>query len=198
MWRVVAVTGALVHRHGGPPMQHTFLRFIETPNREQFHHWASDESPSVESVVQEAIRLYPPTKKISRITNSSLQSPWGLSFITSFFSTSLAQTSLTSIADVAGLHRDVAIWGPNSSTFDPSRFHPSRVTDVQKQCLLGFGSGRLKCVAKDWAPHTAAVIAAAMLKVCSEGAIIVEGKEIGGRVGWDGWQVVPVGLSTST
>ncbi|KAH8100301.1 cytochrome P450 [Cristinia sonorae] len=220
MWRVIAVTVALIHVHPSPrstsaadggsnTLRDSFVAFLDNPTRGQFQHWAehSDDNrvqPSVEAVIQESIRLRPPTKRISRTI------PAPLSRTTSQVCDSESD-AITVVADIAALHYDPAIWNPITTStpssspleFDPSRFHPSRLTDLQKQCMLGFGFGRLKCVARDWAPLTAAVIVAAVVARVgsehdlqhSEGeekgrgqwAIVNGGRGVGGRDGWDGW-----------
>ena len=54
---------------------------------------------------------------------------------------------------------------------------------------MGFGVGRLKCVASVWAPQAADVIVAAICDMLEKGLSIEEGQRIGGREGWEGWRV---------
>ncbi|THH31867.1 hypothetical protein EUX98_g2308 [Antrodiella citrinella] len=201
MWRVVAITIALVHRHGDQALLESFTQFLDNPSRQQFQHWSAVGETSVEAVVHEVIRLHPPTRRISRVaslshssgTPSDDRSPSFFSSIFSLFAVGRQPIQTTTlVADIGALHRNPTIWGSTSTEFDPTRFHPSKLTDAQKQCILGFGYGRLKCVAKDWAPHTAALIAAAVLGACGpkEEYEIVEGGAVGGREGWEGWNVV--------
>ncbi|TCD66420.1 hypothetical protein EIP91_001411 [Steccherinum ochraceum] len=200
MWRVVAIAVARVHRDGSLVYQTAFSDFLQDPSRGHFQRWNSVQEPSIESVIQETIRLYPPTRRISRLIVSSQELSWSSRIFRTLFKfpfsapTFPAPTSqYTAIVDIGALHRDPTIWGPDSDVFDPLRFHSSRITSSQKECMLGFGFGRLKCVAKDWAPHTAAIIVAAVLsRTCGEVARfkIVEGEKIGNREGWEGWEVI--------
>lgn len=202
MWRVVAVSVALVHLHGSPALLDAFADFLDNPGRHEFQHWPLNGKSSLEAVIQETMRLYPPTRRISRTANLPQEATTPTSSMFSFLRPLFSphhpsdemkiQTNITVVADIGCLQRDAAIWGPTSTDFDPSRFHPSTLTQTQKQCLLGFGYGRLKCVAKDWAPHTAALITAAVLTKCrgqTEGYRITEGVSVGGREGWEGWEV---------
>lgn len=209
MWRVVASAVALVHRHGGPALRASFTTFLENPDRTHYQIWPSassssssadadadaDATASIEAVVLETMRHFPPTRRISR--RASVPSP----FFSSLF-TSASAADVTVVADIASAHHSPTVWGPTHTAFDPSRFHPARLTEEQKQCMLAFGYGPLKCVAKDWAPHTAALVVAALLsatcrtggegRASDPGFNIVEGERIGSREGWEGWEVVKV------
>lgn len=196
MWRVVATTVALIIQQHSSIHRSSFINFLHHPDRQQFQYWASPEEPSVEAVVEEAIRLYPPTRRISRVVQLTQSTDATLAALMSILASPHSPPvagNVTVVADVACLHRDPIIWGPASSDFDPARFHPSRLTEVQKSSLMGFGYGQLKCVAKDWAPLTAAVIAAAILNTLNgQEYVLEEGSGIGARDGWDGWKIIKV------
>ncbi|KIP07509.1 hypothetical protein PHLGIDRAFT_118087 [Phlebiopsis gigantea 11061_1 CR5-6] len=68
------------------------------------------------------------------------------------------------------------------------RHHPARRTLAQAQAFMGFGVGRLKCVASMWAPQAAGLIVAAVCAALEDGLSIREGQKLGGREGWAGWQ----------
>lgn len=146
--------------------------------------------------MQEILRLYPPTRRISRVVPVSNVPIFGILF------PQLFTRNFMIAADVEALQRD-SVWGNSRGEFDPVRHQPQRCTEQQSNTLLAFGTGKLACVAKNWAPQVAAIIAAAFLEqVGQERDLVVEaGKTIGGREGWEGWSVrknperlpVPVG-----
>ena len=176
MWRVVAITVAFTHND---PVALTVLAdFLANPTRTQFGSFEASGSnlPSAEALVTESIRLYPPTRSISRVSTSSK----------SWFPFWHERPTVV-VADVGAVHRDATIWGADADVYHPMRHH-SR-TSEQTQALLGFGAGRLRCVASGWAPQAAAVIVAAVCGGLANEFEIEEGKEIGGREGWDGWKI---------
>ncbi|KXH27190.1 hypothetical protein CSAL01_13651, partial [Colletotrichum salicis] len=77
---------------------------------------------TVERFAQEALRLYPPTKRIYR---ASAVGAVG--------------------ADVESMHHDFRIWGHDALNFRPSRF--SKLTQDQKDAYMPFGVGRNVCTA---------------------------------------------------
>ncbi|EKM56105.1 uncharacterized protein PHACADRAFT_257177 [Phanerochaete carnosa HHB-10118-sp] len=166
MWRVVAITVAYTH---ADPLARTVLHiFLTDPTAAAFTRSDSD-TPSVEALITETIRLHPPTRRISRhVTAGSTQ---------------------VAVADIGALHRDKGIWGADADVYNATR-HQHR-TPEQAQALLGFGAGTLKCVASRWAPHAAGIIVATIADRIADGIEIVEGKGIGtgGRDGWEGWSV---------
>lgn len=179
MWRVVATTVAFTHNDADAL---TVLRdFSTNPTRNQFEHFEED-YPSVESLVAETIRLYPPTRRISR----QVAAPHPSATFSPFF---FRPKPSVLVADVGTVHRDTSIWGPDAAVYNPMRHHPQTRTDAQAQALLGFGVGKLKCVASSWAPQAAGVVVAAVCDLLNKEIVIVEGKEMGGREGWEGWEV---------
>ena len=63
MWRVIAVTVALTH--WDDDVRKVFAEFVQTPTSDQFRRWP-EKGPSADAVIREALRLYPPTRHISR------------------------------------------------------------------------------------------------------------------------------------
>jgi hypothetical protein len=179
MWRVVATTIAFAHKDA---RSLAALRdFLAEPTRRQFGRFDElEERPSVEALVTETIRLYPPTRRISR---QVVQAP--VSGATWFNK----PAPRVLVADVGAVHTDVAIWGSDAAVYDPSRHHPNIRTTEQTQALMGFGLGKLRCVASSWAPQAAGVIVAAVCDRLKDGLGVVEGDGIGGREGWKGWEV---------
>lgn len=165
MWRVVATTVAYTH---ADPLAHAVLEtFLADPTSTAFAS-ARSGTPSVDALVTEAIRLHPPTSRISRhvVSNST--------------------KGAVLVADVGALHRDPTIWGADAEVFNPLR-HQQR-TPTQEKALLGFGAGRVMCVASRWAPHAAGIIVASISERIGREIQVREGKAKGGR-DWDGWFV---------
>jgi hypothetical protein len=159
LWRVVAIT--LAHVHADAARAGAFAELFEDPIRDVFSRARSAGEGNPEAVVLEVLRLHPPTNNIAR-----------------------AGTDGTIVkARISAAHRERSVWGERVDEFDPSRFmkpdHPP---------IYAFGYGPLTCIASKWAPMTAAVIVAAILKTAGEQNLkVIAGPQIGGRAGWDGW-----------
>ncbi|KAI0689827.1 hypothetical protein BC835DRAFT_1529070 [Cytidiella melzeri] len=183
MWRVVAITVALVHKD--EHALHALRSFLQNPTKAQFKHFYPD-TPSVSAIVAEVMRLYPPTRTISRalVSSPSTLGAWLHSIVPSMFPPTVH------VANIRAVQRDPAIWGPEADHFKPMRHHPRTLTNEQSMAMLGFGAGKLQCVANSWAPLASGLLAAAILAKVGDGLEIIEGEGIGGRDGWDGWAVV--------
>lgn len=187
LWRVVAITIGSVHNDDGT--RRRLQEFLHEPTKHQFDLYPS-EGPSVGSIVAEVMRLHPPTKRISR---ASLTAPSQFPLLDRLLSTIRSAPTIYA-ADVGAVQRDQSIWGPTADVFDPMRHHPDTLTDEQRRAMLGFGLGKLQCVASSWAPIAVGVIAAAVLDQCDwHGLKLVEGGGVGGREGWSGWSIVKTG-----
>jgi cytochrome P450 len=78
-------------------------------------------------IPQEALRLYPPTKRIYRAVPGE---------------------DCPAAADIEGLHHDYRIWGPDVMEFCPGRFLSLRnLTTEQKNAYMPFGSAPHMCPA---------------------------------------------------
>ncbi len=195
MWRLVAT--ALARIIGQDQYIQAFADYIDNPTKDQFQRIIC-ESFSVQSIIDETLRLHPPTKRIGRVpTNIPLLSAT-VSFRDAFqplgYITRKCAAAYTRTADIESLHRSAA-WS-NEGTRDPDAFDPTHFTmplkDEQKQAYMPFGCGKLKCVAAKWAPRAASLIVAAILQKMqsSENGInITKGKSIGDRKGWEDWVV---------
>jgi len=104
----------------------------------------------------------------------------------------------TSTADVERLMRSCEIWGADTSAFRPARHSEGldggkedSEARRRKECLaMAFGYGPLRCIAASWAPMAVGVVAAGIVSTLEEGDVsILRGKKIGGRSGWDGWEI---------
>lgn len=201
MWRVVAIAVALAHDN--PHSLPVFTRLLQQPTHEQYQEVVDDNrcsqrrasgdaietdscgrSFSADNFMQEVLRLYPPTRRISRVVPISTFPILGTLF------PKLFTRNLTIAADVEALQRD-SIWGNSRGEFDPVRHRLQRCTEQQRETLLAFGAGKLTCIAKNWAPQAAAIITAAFLDQVGQGKdlVVQAGRTIGGREGWEGWSV---------
>ncbi|TFY64221.1 hypothetical protein EVJ58_g2756 [Rhodofomes roseus] len=181
MWRVVAVAVSLAY--DDVEATRLFAALLKQPTNEQYRNLA-DNSISVDNFMQEVLRLYPPTRRISRVM--PVTSPSILTKLLPQFFT----RQLTVAADIEALQRD-SCWASSLGEFDPARHHPQRCTRQQPRTLLAFGAGKLTCVAKNWAPQAAAILVAAILdQVGLEKDLNIKaGRAVGGREGWEGWSV---------
>ncbi|KAK7688906.1 hypothetical protein QCA50_007597 [Cerrena zonata] len=182
MWQVVAIGVVLLHHD--PRACRLLETYLQNPTPEQFARWEGSEA-SVQSLISETLRLYPPVRRISRII--STRPAWVPSCLDSYFQQSVS-------ADISILQRDMTIWGQDANAFDASRHYPSKLTQEQASTLLAFSAGRIKCVASSWAPQAASLLIAAMVKKVNEegleGIDIKEGSKLGSRDGWGGWKVI--------
>ncbi|KAF7323338.1 hypothetical protein HMN09_00114700 [Mycena chlorophos] len=182
-WRVVATTVANVEQD--VDARTTFSAFLQAHDvAEQSRVSREHNLPSVFHYVLECLRLYPPVSHIKRA--GPAKNMHTLSLITQALS--LFPRNTIDIADIERAHRSAAVWGPDPTIFDASRFlrDPERTKDV-----LAFGHGPLKCIAANWAPTAVAVVVAAILDTVDGVHYRLEhGPRVGGRVGWDGWRLV--------
>lgn len=186
LWRVVAVKLAYVHKD--KCARRGLQQFLHEPTKTQFNSFPPDGAPSVGAIVAEVMRLHPPTKRISRAAAAPHHRCAALQRFLSLLS---APPPIIYAADIGALQRDPAIWGPTAEVFNPMRHHPDTLTEEQRGAQLGFGLGKLQCVASNWAPLAVGVICAAVLDQLEwHGLEIAEGAGIGGREGWNGWSVV--------
>ncbi|KAF8875703.1 hypothetical protein BD779DRAFT_1613394 [Infundibulicybe gibba] len=160
-WRVVAI--AVYHALQDPQARLIFSQLNDNPTEAQFQ--AIFTSPSAQNFISEIMRLYPPSKRISRA--EYVRGP-----------------VLSEAADMETILRSPEIWGPDAHIFNPARFR-GRGEDG----MDAFGYGNLRCPAAKWAPVAAGVVTAAIVqrldgaryKLCVENAA-----GVGGRDGWSG------------
>ncbi|WQF90048.1 Putative cytochrome P450 [Colletotrichum destructivum] len=123
LWRVVMLTYI-----------HVAFRYIDTATRETVNKVVKSISqnsgagarldPTVVYFAREALRLYPPTKRIYR-----------------------ASLSAEETADVESMHHDERIWGPDAPEFRPNRF--DKLTRDQEHAYMPFGVGKNACPAEN-------------------------------------------------
>ncbi|KAF8507990.1 hypothetical protein JB92DRAFT_653469 [Gautieria morchelliformis] len=184
LWRLVAHTFTYVE--GSPMHTRTFVDFFDDPIAAQFMKPGTSESPSVHDIVQEALRLHPPTKRIKRgqdnMTSIAAWNPRRLFRAAGFTCDYICSSTVA--ADIEALQRS-SVWGPSPHDFDAKRHKAS--TEAQKECFLPFGLGPLKCVASALAPRLAGMIIAG---VASRDDIeLTRSQTQGGREGWEGWMI---------
>ncbi|KZP23343.1 hypothetical protein FIBSPDRAFT_823703 [Athelia psychrophila] len=192
LWRVVAI--ALAETRCDQSAHNTFLSFLADPTAQQFDQRMDSSQPSVGDFIVETLRLYPPTKRISRAAPERHSSSWlwpVLQYLGPLLPTDACPHS---VAEIETVQRS-RVWSNTAYTkcadvnvFDATR-HKARTT-AQTETLMPFGYGRLGCVAKDWAPMAAGLIVAAVMQEMElKEYEMIAGEKIGGRTGWEGWVV---------
>jgi hypothetical protein len=116
-------------------MHDSFAKFLRDPTQSNFETGSQGKIP-VKTIVQEALRLYPPTRRIHRFTRPIEAIPEGVMFhilrsVANFFSHQLgaaANLKINYAIDVEHLHRDPDIWGEDALDFNPFRAdNPKRI-----------------------------------------------------------------------
>ena len=195
LWRVVA--GAVAHAHEDDGMMEALEGLYERPGRQSFDS-TSQGGVAVRNIINETMRVYPPSKHIGRARRRqcAMHLP---SFVTKIIDlVSPAFVRRNESADVLAVQRASGVWGDDAHQFDASRYHrPSTQPMTRKQQEIAlrylFGAAPLRCVGASWAPIAAGVITSAIVcTVREEGLMIAKGKGIGGRDGWNGWFVESV------
>jgi hypothetical protein len=147
MWRVVLRCFIEV-RYRGAKETSTWMAALETylDNADAQPDASSQHMSTVDAIVYEALRLYPPTRHIHRAYRSA------------------RGTSTLATADVEGLHRDENIWGPDAQMFIPSRWTGAKITTEQTKAWMPFGASPFLCPAKpDFGPRMIANLVAALV-----------------------------------
>ncbi|PMD45613.1 cytochrome P450 [Hyaloscypha variabilis F] len=130
-----------------------FSRFISHPNPSVFEAPFLGTQISIKHVVNEALRLYPPTRRIHRQLDKE-----------------------TVKIDVEWLHRDPVSWGRDAEAFRPERWEGVLLKDVKgKMAFMPFGLGDLSCPAKKFAPMMIGVLVAALMGGVGEEWEVVDG-----------------------
>lgn len=153
MWRVVLrcfleVACRPHHDQTTPVFRPILASFLADPSRARFGSTTAPEAGGLSAafIVDEALRLYPPTRRIYRQQRDAALGPSLLA------------------ADIEHLHRDPRTWGDQSSSFSPSRWID--LTDHRRRAFLPFGSKPFTCPAKgDAGPRMIGVLVAALLAV---------------------------------
>ena len=148
LWRVVlSCFIEVIFREGAlPDWKLELVRFLEDPTRDKLKSASCDTSVPVESIINEALRLYPSTKSVYRE-----------------FRIETKRTTDIVIADIEKCHRTPSIWGANADKFDPSRW--KNLKAVAEEAFMPFGYSKFTCPAKRvYGPTMVAVLVAALAK----------------------------------
>ena len=117
--------------------------FFMDPSDSQFKKCAFDADVSVNFIVFEALRLYPPTSRVYR------QYEIG------------SKRSKTVAADIESCQRSESIWGSESKLFKPSRWND--LNKEAKDAFMPFGGGQFVCPARTtFGPRIIGVLVAAL------------------------------------
>jgi hypothetical protein len=173
LWRAVLLGFLEVQFRAGkqaPAWRELLAQCLQQPSSHQF--FASRDGVSAAFLVKEALRLYPPTKRIYRATTKY-----------EWFA-----------VDVEHLHCSPDIWGADASSFRPERW--SRADATAERNWMTFGTGMFVCPAKgEFAPRLIGILVAAMLGAVPQDASWTVEKEQddvsrGGRLhnGRDGYE----------
>ena len=148
LWRVV-LSGFIevVFRDGAlPDWKSELVRFLAEPTKGKLKSASNDTSVSVESIINEALRLYPSTKSVYRE-----------------FRMESKKTTDIVVADIEKCHRLPSIWGINADKFDPSRW--KNMEAKAWEAFMPFGYVKFTCPAKStYGPMVIAVLVAALAK----------------------------------
>ncbi|KAH9483535.1 hypothetical protein JR316_0003005 [Psilocybe cubensis] len=193
LWRVVATTVA--YSYNDETVCEEFCTFNSSPSEDAFRgeKQLGEDAPhlsrhvSIKSVVNEAMRLHPPSKRIARVRRRA----WCPSFIDIWTKPDNTLTRRKHHADVERLLRCQDVWGLDAEKFRHSR-HDTQLEGLpqEREESMGFvfGHGPLRCIAASWAPLAAAVISGAIIEsLRADKYNLDSGEAIGGRDGWAGW-----------
>ncbi|KAH9218008.1 hypothetical protein DL95DRAFT_521801 [Leptodontidium sp. 2 PMI_412] len=148
LWRVVLHCFLEVRFRAIPPDSHiyrtTIEHFFAQPCQLTFDTLLSPAGVTVKNIVDESLRLYPPTRRINR------------------------QLPLEEVAiDIEYLHRDANTWGIDTLRFLPARWSMKRFT---KDGYMPFGMGSFECPAKNkFGPMMIGVLVGALMGGVGEG-----------------------------
>ncbi|KAF7191568.1 putative cytochrome P450 CYP13A10 [Pseudocercospora fuligena] len=114
-----------------PDWQSTLTNFLSNPTREVLEKTTESSIPSSSMIAKEALRLYPPTRRIYRHFKDKNGNEHEVA------------------ADVETMHRDTEIWGHDAKVFRPERWYDvdQKFEDVN---WLPFGAKPFRCPAKRW------------------------------------------------
>ncbi|EPE30528.1 Cytochrome P450 [Glarea lozoyensis ATCC 20868] len=185
LWRVVLRCFLEVHfraTSNQAEMQDSLNSLMSCPTQETFED-VSAEGISAKVIVREALRLYPPTRRIHRLIspiNPVPHGPW-YQLLNLLDMAPTNDPEVIHAIDVEHLHRTPEIWGEDSLTFNPSRTH-----DAKQVGFMPFGARPFVCPAgNSFAPMMIGICVGALIKAFPDDAegegwklMDVEGKRV--------------------
>ena len=139
----------LSHDPAAQKMAHTEAREILGPRAATANDL--DAMPYVKSVLEEAMRLYPPVGLLARNVLAPDQ----------IYDREIRPKE-TVFLNIFSLHRHHLLWR-NPDAFDPDNFAPQRLADRQRYQYLPFGAGPRICVGANFAMMQAQIILSTLL-----------------------------------
>lgn len=168
LWRVVLqafIEVVFRHPSWAATWRSVLAEFIAHPTAAQFSR-RLPESPeaitpiSAEDLAKEALRLYPPTKRVYR----TFQYPTYPELV-------------TVAADIEHLHRNPTLWGRDSTTYVPGRWASN--TEGVSNKYFPFGARPMVCPAERFGPKMIAVLLAVLTDEFGAGTWTLEGDKAG-------------------
>ncbi|KAI9757185.1 MAG: hypothetical protein M1815_001795 [Lichina confinis] len=154
LWRVVLrcfVEVAFRGEADSPHWRQIVVAFVNGPSLVTLRNKWNQTGVSAEHIVNEALRLYPPTRRIYRRFQLPDESPQDVA------------------ADLEECHRRQDIWGEDSLKFKPSRWKNAKADAEDKEkmpyaAFMPFGVKRFLCPAtKDFGPRMIALLVGALV-----------------------------------
>jgi hypothetical protein len=156
LWRIVLRLFLVLHDHDDRKegYKQIFLDFVQNPTSTQFNLELSEELISAEYLVKEALRLYPPTRRIRRVFQ---------------FADSNSDNHVTvAAADVEACQLDTDVWGVDALQFKPARWrkvHSASGVENRDRNFLAFGARPFLCPAsRDFSPMVIALLVGILLE----------------------------------
>ncbi|OOF91490.1 hypothetical protein ASPCADRAFT_399852 [Aspergillus carbonarius ITEM 5010] len=146
-WRVVLRLFLEIRRARNQDWIDTMVWYAMEPTK--INYLDKSRGVSVENLVLEALRLYPPTRRIHR---------------TFHFENEKKNTvdEVSYAADIEACHLSKKIWGRDALDFNPLRW--ARLTKEQSDAFMPFGSAPFECPAKPvFGPRIIAIVASMMI-----------------------------------
>lgn len=149
MWRVV-IRGIMELRFRDSETwqfhyHQMFKDILSDPSQQAMKKLDFTNAVSIDNIVNEILRLYPPTRRIYRAISALDGCP----------------PSIVGV-DVESLHRDSGVWGKDSLYFRPSRWR-NGLSKVQQASFFPFGKKKFICPAKSsFAPRMLAILVGAI------------------------------------
>ncbi|PWY78916.1 cytochrome P450 [Aspergillus eucalypticola CBS 122712] len=155
-WRVALRMFLEIRRSSNEVWVDKMVSFALHPTKVQFQDDDDDDDDgiSVEAMVSEALRLYPPTRRIRRTFR--------------FKDGKNGAVDEIFAADIEACHLDKSIWGTDALEYKPSRF--ATLTWEQKEAYMPFGISPFLCPAKPvFGPRMIGMVVGVLFLALQEG-----------------------------